>query len=117
MSFDHVVDPMTREYLANGTGDPVNELDKAWNAFAGDEEDERVEFDTLDKREEALNDAELAPRNNNHAGVRAACTRSGRCSRSPQELPRTVPTPGRPRARSDACHTQSSAPMDRSGSD
>ena len=71
MTFDHVVDPKTREYLVGGTGDPVDELDKAWEAFAGDEEDERVEFETLDKREEALNDAELALRNNNYAGVRA----------------------------------------------
>jgi hypothetical protein len=73
--FEHVVDPMTREYLANGTGDPVNELDKAWEAFASDEEDERVEFETLDMREEALDHAERALRNNNRAGVRAGlCT-------------------------------------------
>ena len=71
MSFDHVVDPKTREYLIHGTGDPVGELNKAWNAFEGDEEDERVEFETLDMREEALDDAERALRSNNHADVRA----------------------------------------------
>jgi len=48
VTFDHVVDPKTREYLVDGKGDPAGELNKAWEAFEGDEEDERVECETLD---------------------------------------------------------------------
>ena len=70
MTFDHVVDPKTREYLVDGTGDPVGELDKAWEAFAGDEEDEEVEFYTLDLREEALDEAERALRQHDYTGAR-----------------------------------------------
>ena len=70
MSWEHVVDPDTRKYLVHGMGDPVYELDKAWEAFAGDEEDEEVEFYTLDLREEALDEAERALRQHDYTGAR-----------------------------------------------
>jgi hypothetical protein len=70
MDFEHVADPDTRKYLADGVGDAVGELDKAWEAFAGDEEDEEIEFYTLDLREEALDDAERALRDHDYRRVR-----------------------------------------------
>ena len=70
MDFEHVIDPDTRKYLDYGIGDPVAELDKAWEAFAGDEEDEEVEFCTLDLREEALDEAERALRQHYYTGAR-----------------------------------------------
>ena len=70
MDLEHVADPDTRKFLVHGIGDAVHELDKAWEAFAGDEEDEGVEFYTLDLREEALDEAERAMRERDYTGVR-----------------------------------------------
>ena len=59
MSSDHVDDPKTREYLVDGRGDPVCELAKALDAFAIDEQDESIDFDVIDMREKALEDADV----------------------------------------------------------